>query len=448
MTFTLRTIFLLSLLIPSLPVAFIRPFYGIVVWTIIAFLNPQDYTFQVFAFPWALAVAIPTIAGFIVFNRGWGRLLSKECLPVFSLWVWFSLTTIVCLSTPLLADDHGDDTIYRLTFVSKILLMIFVTIGVIDSFARLRTLLMVICGCFGFFVVKAFPFLVLGRADNAKIYGPPYSMISDNNDFGLALNMTLPIFFFLAQTEERPAVKRIFWALFFMAIPSILFTYSRGALIGLVVVLGLMALRLKQRLVILPVAVFGVFLTLAIAPAAWKDRMNLSRDGAVMDASAMSRVNAWTFSWNLAKDYPLTGGGFDTFSRDLFDRYAPNSNDIHGPHSIYFGVLAEHGFPGLLLYLMLVVSCFVNIRQVVKWGRYYGDEAAVNYANMFSFSLLAFLTSGLFLGRAYFDYFFTIVACIIVLKRVCFAQWAEGNFERLASEEEEQEAALGAAQAT
>jgi hypothetical protein len=37
---------------------------------------------------------------------------------------------------------------------------------------------------------------------------------------------------------------------------------------------------------------------------------------------------------------------------------------------------------------------------------------------MFRFSLIGFLTSGLFLGRAYFDYFFTIFACIVILSRV------------------------------
>ena len=47
-----------------------------------------------------------------------------------------------------------------------------------------------------------------------------------------------------------------------------------------------------------------------------------------------------------------------------------------------------------------------------------------NYASMFQFSLIGFLTAGLFLGRAYFDYFFTIAACIVILKRVAQAEWA------------------------
>ena len=44
---------------------------------------------------------------------------------------------------------------------------------------------------------------------------------------------------------------------------------------------------------------------------------------------------------------------------------------------------------------------------------------------MFQFSLVGFLTAGFFLGRAYFDYFFTIVGCIVILKRLAIAEWTE-----------------------
>ena len=54
-----------------------------------------------------------------------------------------------------------------------------------------------------------------------------------------------------------------------------------------------------------------------------------------------------------------------------------------------------------------------------------GDRLIANYASMFQFSLVGFLTAGLFLGRAYFDYFFTIFGCIVILERVARTEWAE-----------------------
>lgn len=419
----LRSILLLSFFCLSLPVCLVRPFYGILLWTIVAFLNPQAFIWDAASsFPWAMAVAIPTLVGFALFSRGWFyRLQSRECYLIVALWMWFTLTSLLSTNTPLFA-QHSEDTWYRWAFVSKVLLMTLVTVGIVDSFVRLRTLVLVIAGCFGLYVLKSTPFMIMTGGE-FRLYGPANSMIADNNDFGLALNMTLPLFFFLAQTESRRWVKWLFGFLFVVTVPAIFFTYSRGALVGLVVILALMLLQLKRRLLLVPVIALGVVIALLFTPNAWKERMDPNSSN-TLDASARSRLNAWTFSWRLASDYPLAGGGFETFTPELFDRYATSPLDVHGPHSIYFGVLAEHGFPGLLLYLGLVASCFASLRRLLKAARSRGDQIVINYANMFRFSLVGFLVSGMFLGRAYFDYFFAIVACAAVLKRVCQSEWA------------------------
>jgi len=231
--------------------------------------------------------------------------------------------------------------------------------------------------------------------------------------------------FFLSQTETARRLKQLFFGLFIITIPGIFFTYSRGAMTGLVAVMTLMLAKSKQRLLLLPVVLMGMVIALVFAPPAWKERMDFTRKGAALDNSAYSRLNSWKFARNLAWDYPIFGGGFDTFTKELFDRYAPNSNDVHGPHSIYFGVLAEHGYVGLALYLSLVASCFASLRRIGKRARRMGDDVARNYANAFGFSLVGFLTSGLFLGRAYFDYYFSIICFIVVLKRVCFKKWRQ-----------------------
>ena len=428
----LRGILLAAFVFPSLPVCFLRPFYGIVLWTIISLTSIQWYAYSAYEVPWALIVAIPTILGAVVFGKGWRNAFSLEVPLMVILWIWFTITTLVAVDTPLLA-EHAEWTWFRWGFVSKVMLMTIVAIVAIDSFQKLRTLIMVISACFGIFVVKCLPFLVLQGGED-RVYGPEKSMISDNNDFGLALNMTLPLFFFLAQSETNPWLRRLFWGLTVSTVPAIFFTYSRGALVGLVAVAGLMFLQLKQRRILVPLFLSAVFIAVLLAPTKWKQRMDPTRKDA-MDGSAYSRINAWTFSWNLAMEFPLTGGGFDTFTKELFDIYAPNSRDVHGPHSIYFGVLAEHGFIGLFLYLTLLASCAISARRVLRWARLCGDEVAANYANMFCFSLVGFLVSGAFLGRQYFDYLFTILACMIVLKRACLLRWSEGGTHALVEEE-------------
>ena len=66
-----RDIILLTFFVLSIPVCFIRPFYGILLWTVVAFLNPQSFLWAyATSFPWALVVAIPTLIGLLVFREG------------------------------------------------------------------------------------------------------------------------------------------------------------------------------------------------------------------------------------------------------------------------------------------------------------------------------------------------------------------------------------------
>lgn len=331
---------------------------------------------------------------------------------IMALWIWFTLTTVVTTHMALF-EHHAQETWFRWEFVSKILLMTVVTIVVVDTWSRLRWLLLAIAGSFGLLVLKSLPWLVW-TGGQYRLGGPSGTMIDDNNDFALALNMTLPLFLLLARTESDRRLRWLFAFLFAATIPTVFFTYSRGGMVGLTAVLLWMLLRDKRRIVLLPILGLALVLALFFTPAKWKERMDPTSPD-FMDASARARLNAWTFSWNLAVDNPLTGGGFDTYTPSLYERYAPDPTVARNYHSIYFGVLAEHGFIGLALYLALLIICFVRLRGLAKWAWRFGDKETENYAAMFQLSLIAYLASGAFAGRQYFDLFFSIVACIAIL---------------------------------
>jgi probable O-glycosylation ligase (exosortase A-associated) len=416
----IRGLIWVAYFLASLPFCFLRPFYGILLWTVIAFMNPQWYTWSAGEWlPWAQLAAIPTLLGAAVFVRNWGRIASRETFLILMLWIWFTITSFASSHNPVFI-HHSADTWYQWQFVSKIIVMALIAIPVVHDFARLRILVITIACCFGFLILKSFPFIIL-TGGQFRLYGPSYSMIADNNDLGLALNMTLPLFFFLAQTETG-WLKRLFGVLFVIDIPCIFFTYSRGALVGLIILLFLLFLRIKQRLLLIPVIVIGVAVAFLFAPPAWRHRMDPTRPDAV-DGSAQARLVAWRYAWELASDHPVTGGGFQTFTRQLFANYGVQSLYVHGPHSIYFEVLAEHGFVGLALYLILVGSCFLTGRDVLVMARSLQDPMLANYAHMLRFSLIGFLVSGIFLGRAYFDYYFSIVVCLVILKKIATEEW-------------------------
>lgn len=420
----LRGIVLVVFFIASIPMCFFRPFYGIVLWTVVAFLNPQSYAWTAFdAFPWATAVAVPTMLGMLAFERNFDRLRSREVGLLVILWIWFTVTTLVSVTDPTFM-HHAEETWTRWNFVSKILLMTVCTIPIVNTFERLRYLVLTIAGCFGFYVAKAMPF-VIATGGTYRLYGPERSMIGDNTDFGLALTMTLPMYFCLAQTERKRWMKLGLWLLFVLTVPAIFFTYSRGALVGLVAVFFMILLQSRRRLALIPVVAIAAVIAMSFAPEQWQGRMDLLSPNAVSDNSAQVRLLAWQYARNLAADYPITGGGFGTYTAELYLRYWPGTAaTIYGPHSIYFQVLAEHGYVGLALYLVLILSCLLTTRRLWKAARKRKDHEVAQYAHMFQLSLIGFLVTGIFLGRAYFDYFFALVACIIVLERLTRERWA------------------------
>ncbi|MGA7238033.1 MAG: DUF5935 domain-containing protein, partial [Bryobacteraceae bacterium] len=234
--FSIRDIFVLVVVFGSIPICFFRPTYGAALWVVMSFVNPQDFGWGLaqHSSP-ALLVAVPTLLGFFAFSRNWKQFNSREVILMVLLWLWFTGTTVNSAADPAFA-EKASSAWYRWGLVSKILLMTAVTVGIINTWQRFRLLVLTIACSFGFLAIKTLPVMILSDGAS-RVYGPAYSMIADNNDFGLALNMALPFFFFLAKTEDKRHMKWLMGIFFLATIPAIIFTYSRGALVGLVAIL-------------------------------------------------------------------------------------------------------------------------------------------------------------------------------------------------------------------
>ena len=131
----------------------------------------------------------------------------------------------------------------------------------------------------------------------------------------------------------------------------------------------------------------------------------------------MERINYWHFAFNLAKDRPIVGGGYQSFTPDLFARYAPDPDDEHDAHSIYFEVLGEHGFVGFALFLLLGWFAWRRCTAIKKEARPLPSGLwLADLASMLLVSFAGFAASGAFLGLAYFDLYYHLIALEELLK--------------------------------
>jgi probable O-glycosylation ligase (exosortase A-associated) len=414
-----RDYVILAIVFLSAPVAVFSPYYGILVWTWIAYFNPHRYGWGVaHDTPVALIIAIPTLLG-VLFAAKNHRIFVRESMLLMALWGWLAVTTYYISTVPAFA-GHVLDAVTHLEGVSKILLMTFVTILLVNSKEKLRVLVLVIIASFGFRALFAAVFFVK-TGGQYRIWGPEGTFLEDNNDFALALNMTIPMFFFMARVEEKKWVRITLRILMASVIISVIGTYSRGGLLGLAVVTLAIIAKSRQKVLSLFLVAVGLLCVLTFSAVQWKDRMGDFVHGD-LDDSAESRLTVWKGGWSLVKEYPLTGGGFDVYTDpDAFSQYIPHeaqsSSGLRGPHSIYFQMLGEQGFVGLLLFLGLLSASYMTMRGLRRQGlRHPESEWVIPYTHMFEVTLLAYMTSGATLGRAYFDFFYQVIACIIVLK--------------------------------
>ena len=95
--------------------------------------------------------------------------------------------------------------------------------------------------------------------------------------------------------------------------------------------------------------------------------------------------------------------------------YAPDPLDYHDAHSIYFEVLAEQGYVGLLLFLALWFLGFRTCGKIKKKVQNIEHlKWAGTLATMAQVSLVAYGAGGAFLGLAYFDLPYHILAICVL----------------------------------
>lgn len=405
----MRDLLVFCLVFGSLPFILWRPYIGVLVWSWLAFMNPHRLTWGfAFDFPFSAVVAAVLICS-VALSREPKRIPWTSVTAVWLLFFGWTYFTTVFAMFP-----HGAEGEWERWW--KVNLISAVTLMVINSRHRLHLLVWVIVLSLGFFGVKGGLFSLRTDA-NFMVFGPPFSFIADNTSLALALIMTLPLIRYLQlQTNNRWVQLGLLMSMG-LSILAILSSFSRGALLGIIAMAVVIVFKSPNRLkVLVAVLVISPFLW-TFMPEAWHEKMGTIKTYQE-DGSAMGRINAWWFAYNLAKDRPI-GGGFRVFHPQYFEKYAPDPEDFHDAHSIYFEVLGEQGFVGLALFLLLGSLSLYTGTWIIRNSRDRPDlEWARDLAAMLQVSLIGYAVCGAFLGLAYFDLYYTLVAMMVLTRSV------------------------------
>lgn len=403
----MRDYVMVLVFVSILPMAMRHAWIGIVLWTWVSIMNPHKLAWS-FAtnLPFALASAVAVFIALVVDNKQW-RIPREPLVVVLAMFTaWMCLTTLTAI--------NPEPSQVQLIKVLKIQLMTLVAFAVIRDRRQIEWFILIMVISIGFYGVKGGIFTIT-TGGGERVWGPDGGFIGGNNEIGLAMVTTIPLMNCLRMVAQKPWQRHGLLAMMVLTAVSTLGTQSRGALLA-ISAMGLM-LWLRSSRKVGSAVLLGVVVALlmAVMPASWDERMRTIGTYSE-DSSAMGRLEAWRMAINLANDRPLVGGGFEIYDAKVFATYAPDFV-ARAAHSIYFQVLGEHGYVGLILYLMTFILGYRVCTRIRKETKGQADVQWIHqFAGMFQVSLVGYAVGGAFLSLAYFDLPYNVMVLIIACK--------------------------------
>lgn len=407
-----------------LALGFRRPYLWVLAYLYIDSLAPQKIS-------WGFLKAIPvSLISFVLAFGGW-LLIDAKQNSRFTLRQGLILFLLVYCGITTLSADFPDAALVKWDWVWKALLFAMFMPLTLTTRLRIEGAALVMVLTVGAIVIDGaiktlaggggYGTLRLFVADNSGLYEG--SIIS-----AVAVSI-IPLIFWLMKHSTVFApdwrVKLYGLALAFACVLIPIGTQARTGLIciGLLLV---MALRtVKRRILYISLIAAGLVATIPLLPASYTERMGTIENHAA-DQSASTRVAVWKWTLDYVREHPF-GGGFDAYrgnklhvelkdvegsgnnvtvkTRDAYDQ-------ARAYHSAYFEMLGEQGYPGLAVWLVLMILGLVQMELIhQRWKRRTGagETWQAPLANALQQSQIVYMIGCLFVGIAFQPFCYMLI---------------------------------------
>jgi probable O-glycosylation ligase (exosortase A-associated) len=388
-------------------------YLGLFLFTSVLYFRPYEF-FPEYTFLYSLAfwVAVCTLAVFFPAQFMLEGSLTARPREV-NLLLLFTL--LVVIGIPLATDSGAAWDLFSDLYV-KNMLMFIVLVNVVRTERRLKWLLLLALAVGCVLSVSAFQDFRRGNftVEGYRVAGNIGGMFGNANDMALHLVVTVPIAVGLF-LQTRGLFKKVVYALCCVAmVAGIFFSYSRGAFLGLIFVVGALVWMLFRRNRAAAIVLFCV-LTLALlvlAPGNYINRVvsivDHSRDVA---GSAQQRQAVLVRSFLITARHPLLGVGIGNFPiysiRNLVT------------HNSYTQVSSELGLPALALYLMFILTPLRRLARIARETFDARRDTRVYYLAVGLFaSLVGYMVASAFVAVAYWPSVYYLVGYAVCLHRI------------------------------
>jgi probable O-glycosylation ligase (exosortase A-associated) len=410
----LRLIFVVLIIAAGSVISLKGPFHGLLFYLWNAYFRPESWVYG----QSILALNLSFIVGTYVLVRTFLATPNpKISWRTGLIWMFFAQAVIGTYSS-----EHSDFSWQFLRDFSKVLIITYLIVVLINDRKQFRLVLLVMALSLGFETAKQ-GWANLFRAPGAR-NDNPIIFLGDNNGVAVGTMMLLPILGALAQTSSAWWQKHLHRFLAIGVFMRGITTYSRGGFLGAASLAVIAALRSERKLRAFVVIFAMGGLLWMVMPSQYFARMNTItvESEEDRDSSAAGRLHFWRVAVDMAQAKPLTGVGLNAFN---FSYPSYNTDDRfsgeRAAHSVWFGLLGDLGYPGLILFVGNVAMSFFSCWQVLRIAR--RNEAMRElrfYANALISALAVYCVGGTFLSYQYNEmvwHFFGLSSALYFIAR-------------------------------
>ncbi len=370
-----------------------------------------------------------------------GMALTKGCYP--RLTHPIGILIFLFLITALVATLNGCASYeaVTITYVLTLVVVILFTEPVLQSAKSIWGLLLVATVSLAYFNSELGYYALL---DGTSLYDIPIARgsFSDGNSSALGASMgVFMLLFVIGAIGSGASIKTPDWlsrkgtriltkiALYLLLIGSIVFivkTESRGAALSFALGMVVWTLLHPRKLRVLSIlCLAGIAVLVVGVPDSYEERINSSfAQSHELEDSAASRPHFWATAKRMAQ-FNTFGVGIGCYKANYnnYDLSGGRFGKNRSVHSSHYSILAETGYPGFVVWILLLLSTYATLLRVRSRSSRSRliepvQDFYFNLCNALIASMTVFVTGGNFYEMAYNDYTWLIFAMTIAMSRL------------------------------
>ena len=273
------------------------------------------------------------------------------------------------------------------------------------------------------FAMRGFRFATWG------IIGAP-GWFENSGEFGIAMAMLVAVswHYYVAAKDHLTKWRKVMvLSLPVMGLLCVIGSSSRGAVVALVAIAFCALLRTKINFKTVAWVATAAAVVWMLVPAEQKARFS----SAGTDNTSMMRKVYWLNGLEMAKSHPVLGVGYENwltyyaatyrYSR-ISDEY--NVHTVQLPHNIFIQCMAELGYVGLAVFVLLIMgTAWINFqtRQLVRRGPGPPSRFIIEIAYGLDEAMLCYIIAGFFVTVLYYPFFWINLALCVALNAIARA---------------------------